>query len=156
MQGITGSVGITGATSGATGLQGVTGITGVTGLVGLTGAQGVTGSQGVTGFTYSEYVNIAMTNAGKIITWTNGIKQSLAVGFTGSMYKIGFAGNVTGLNGILRVSYTANEAPGWTGIQWPAATAPTMSGYTGYQDIITVYCNGSTYFATASLGFANT
>ena len=169
LQGVTGVLGINGVTgiqgvTGILGINGVTGIQGVTGLVGTTGSQGATGvgtaggagatgAQGVTGFVFAEYQNAAMGGAGVTVDWANGLKQHQPVGFTGSYYNIGFAGGATGMNGTLRISYVATQAPGITGCQWPNAVRPTLSGATGLQDIVTVYYNGTSYFAQASLAF---
>jgi len=145
------------AVTGNQGAQGETGSQGETGLgfTGSAGSAGDTGVQGVTGsaFSQAEYQNAAMGGAGVVVDWANGLKQHQPVGFTGSYYNIGFAGGETGMNGTVRISYIATQAPGITGCQWPNSVRPTLSGATGLQDIVTVYYNGTTYFAQASLAF---
>jgi hypothetical protein len=163
--GATGSIGNTGFI-GATGLPGPTGIigntgaigpagsAGATGVVGSTGLIGLTGFQGVTGFQFNEYQNTAMLNAGKIIDWNNGLKQVLSVsGASSGSYNIAFANGATGANMTLRIKYNTAQAPGVTGCSWPNSVRPTLSGSTTSVDIISVYFDGTTYYAQSALAF---
>lgn len=158
--GVTGIQGLTGI-QGQPGLQGQTGIQGQTGLQGQTGiqgqgvtglqGQGVTGSQGATGFSFGEYQN-TMGAANLTVDWNNGLKQSVNVNDASSgSYNIGFANGATGLQGSCRIYYTFNQAPGVTGCYWPGAVRPSLSGYTGVQDYISVYQTGTKYIAQAAL-----
>jgi hypothetical protein len=88
-----------------------------------------------------------------VINWANGIKQNLPIGVTAGAFNIGFVGGYTGLNGTLRINYQQTQVPGITGCRWPNSVRPTLSGNTGMNDIITVYCDGPNYYAQASLAF---
>jgi hypothetical protein len=164
--GVTGLQGDTGLV-GSTGLQGETGLQGLTGLQGETGAQGATGLQGLTGLIGGTGVQgntgvfvPAQYNAGSIgatgafiVNWSNGLKQvaSIALGATGCT--LGFSNGVTGANSTLVLTYTVNgSVQGITGVQWSAATSPTLSGATSSTDVIGFYFNGN-YLGMAGTGF---
>jgi hypothetical protein len=124
-------------------------------VAGATGVAGNTGIQGVTGFAFAEYQNSQMINANKMIDWSNGLKQHLSVtGLGATGYQIGFVNGQTGMNGTLRIDYVNASPPGITGCSWPNGVRPTLSLSTASTDMISVYYNGSTYFAQAALAFA--
>jgi hypothetical protein len=166
IQGNTGAQGITGI--GATGFQGatgafggpagVTGLQGATGLQGTTGLQGATGTQGNTGVTGVAYLTIydagSMGNAHKVIDWSQSAKQKLLVnGTSSSSYNIAYSNGVAGWNTTLLISYDTNQAPGMTGLYWPAGNKPTLTGQTGVFDIITGFTDGTKHFAQVPKNF---
>ena len=159
--GQTGAQGQTGAEGavGATGAQGATGVQGETGA-GADGAAGETGAQGETGTEGTATLPIAFTFAGNLgwtgvpVDWSDAYTQQSSVqigGATGFYY---FLGAETGAKGTLIVSYSANETPKFTGIQWANATEPSWSAYTGVDDIVSVVYNGDEYKGAATLGHA--
>ena len=106
----------------------------------------------VTGQSYSELVDAV--NATLTVDWDDGNIQELtsltgAHVFTASNPKIG-------ATYILTLGQTGAVTPTWTGVKWPAATAPTLSG-AGKTDIITLICYDATgaglYYGTSTLNF---
>jgi hypothetical protein len=166
--GTTGPQGFTGGSLGTTGLQGatgafggpagVTGLQGATGLKGATGLQGATGTQGNTGVTGVAYLTIydagSMGDAHKVIDWSQSAKQKLLVnGTSSSSYNIAYSNGVAGWNTTLLISYDTNQAPGMTGLYWPAGNKPTLTGQTGIFDIITGFTDGTKHFAQVPKNF---
>ena len=106
----------------------------------------------ITGQGYTELydtVNITLT-----VDWNNSNIQEItsltgAHVFTASNPKIG-------ATYILTLGQTGAVTPTWTGIKWPAATAPTLSG-AGKTDIITLVCYDATgaglYYGSSTLNF---
>ena len=152
--GVKGTTGVKGVT-GVQGYQGLTGIQGLTGLQGTTGLIGITGLIGSTGFQFAEYANTAMLDAAKAIDLNAAIKQYLPVsGANSQNYLIYFTGGATGASYTIRIGYNVAKAPGITGCSWPNGVRPALSGATAATDIITVYFNGTSYFAQAGLAFS--
>ena len=106
----------------------------------------------VKGQAYTELydtVNITLT-----VDWNNSNIQEItsltgAHVFTASNPKIG-------ATYILTLGQTGAVTPTWTGVKWPAATAPTLSG-AGKTDIITLVCYDATgaglYYGSSTLNF---
>ena len=155
--GVAGTQGITGPSGGdqgVTGLQGPQGNTGIYGVTGPLGPTGLAGAWGFTGYSFTEYDAGTQTTAGIVVDFSNGFKQAVAIGVTGGQKDIGFKNGLEGMNGTLRISYLANESPGITGVLWPNGARPALSGYTGLEDIVSVYCDGTRYLAQAALAFS--
>ena len=106
----------------------------------------------VTGQSYSELVDAV--NATLTVDWDDGNIQELtsltgSLTFTASNPKLG-------ATYILTLGQTGAVTPTWTGVKWPAATAPTLSG-AGKTDIITLICYDTTgaglYYGTSTLNY---
>jgi hypothetical protein len=117
------------------------------------GCYGNGSQQGVTGL---PGVNFGVVSAGSLtgtslaVNFQTTVKQSAVVGATGLIYMYGAP---TGSNPCLSLTYTANVVPGWTGVKWPAAVTPTLSGYTGSKDFINLYFDGVAYYGSAIPGY---
>jgi len=105
----------------------------------------------ITGQAYTE-LHTGITNM--TFDWNDGNIQSTTMGastptFTPSNPK-------AGATYILTLAQTGTVTPTWTGIKWPAATAPTLSG-AGKTDVITLICYDATgsglYYGNATLDF---
>ncbi len=106
----------------------------------------------ITGQGYTELYDTANTTL--TVDWDNSNIQEItsltgAHVFTASNPKIG-------ATYILTLGQTGAVTPTWTGIKWPAATAPTLSG-AGKTDIITLVCYDATgaglYYGSSTLNF---
>jgi hypothetical protein len=145
-----------GAQQGVTGVDGVTGLKGVTGVNGATGVQGVTGIIGNTGIQGINLSVISEGNAGttgvgvNIATSTKKLITVIAGGVTGVSW---IYGSPTGLSSTIKIAYNVNESTRWTGIKWPGNVAPVFSGYTGVNDIVNAYYDGTGYYGNVSLGY---
>ena len=152
-QGATGAVGDKGD-QGETGEQGIQGNTGAVGTQGSQGSQGVTGLRGVTGLDLSLYNAGDFNGSGATLNLTNGYSQYVAMKAGTESGLLFLSGGTAGQKCTLRLDYNVNQRPaGSTGIKWANGTFPIMSGYTGVNDIITVFYDGTNYFAQASMGF---
>jgi len=94
------------------------------------------------------------TNTTLTVDWNNSNIQELtsltgSLTFTASNPKVG-------ATYILTLAQTGTVTPTWTGIKWPAATAPTLSG-AGKTDVITLICYDATgaglYYGASTLNF---
>ena len=106
----------------------------------------------ITGQGYTELVDAV--NATLTVDWDDGNIQELtsltgSLTFTASNPKLG-------ATYILTLGQTGAVTPTWTGVKWPAATAPTLSG-AGKTDIITLICYDATgaglYYGTSTLNY---
>ena len=106
----------------------------------------------ISGQVYTELVDAV--NATLTVDWDDGNIQELtsltgALVFTASNPKIG-------ATYILTLGQTGTVTPTWTGVKWPAATAPTLSGNLK-TDVITLVCYDATgaglYYGTSTLNF---
>ena len=117
------------------------------------GPAGATGVQGVTGITFKEYIAGDIGWTGLKVDWNNGLSQLVNViegGDTGLIY---MSGGSTGSHGTVRFEFSANEAPGFTGVKWSeGGTAQELSGDTGSVDIFSFYIADG-YYAVGSLDF---
>jgi len=103
---------------------------------------------------YTELHNT--TNATLTVNWNDGNIQELtslptaSLTFTASNPK-------AGATYILTLAQTGTVTATWTGVKWPAATAPTLSG-AGKTDVITLICYDATgaglYYGAATLDLA--
>jgi len=108
----------------------------------------------ITGQAYTELHNT--TNATLTVNWNDGNIQELtslptaSLTFTASNPK-------AGATYILTLAQTGTVTPTWTGVKWPAGTAPTLSG-AGKTDVITLICYDATgaglYYGAATLDLA--
>jgi hypothetical protein len=106
----------------------------------------------ITGQGYSELHDDEITNL--TFNWNNGNIQTTTMGassptFTPTNPKIG-------ATYILTLVQTGTVTATWTGVKWPAATAPTLSG-AGKTDIITLICyneaDAGLYYGSSVLNF---
>jgi len=106
----------------------------------------------VSGQGYTEFYDTANTTL--TVNWNNGNVQELT-GLTGSLTFTASNPKV-GATYILTLAQTGTVTPTWTGIKWPAATAPTLSG-AGKTDVITLICYDATgaglYYGSSTLNF---
>lgn len=138
-----------GANAGATGIQGQTGSQGNTGVQGSTGLQGTTGL-----LAYGIYNAGSFGTTGATINLNNGYAQRVSVDAGGNTGVFWVSGGVTGGKYTIEVSYTINGVPvSYTGIKWIGGVTPTLTGYTGAIDIISLYANGTNYLGVDSLSF---
>ena len=112
----------------------------------------IAGNVHVQGQGYIELVDAV--NATLTVDWDDGNVQELtsltgSLTFTASNPKIG-------ATYILTLGQTGTVTATWTGVKWPAATAPTLSGNTK-TDIITLVCYDATgaglYYGSSVLNF---
>lgn len=124
----------------------------ITDNIGVTGQQGVTGLQGIA--PYGLYDAGTFGSTGAIINFNNGFYQKIIMGSGGETGFFYVSGGYPGSNYVIEVSFDQNIVPiGYTGIKWPAGTPPTLSGYTGSQDLISIYTNGNAYYGAISLSY---
>jgi len=106
----------------------------------------------VTGQGYTEFYDTANTTL--TVDWNNGNVQELT-GLTGS-HTFTASNPKVGATYILTLAQTGAVTPTWTGVKWPAATAPTLSG-AGKTDVITLICYDATgaglYYGASTLNF---
>jgi hypothetical protein len=106
----------------------------------------------ISGQGYTELYDTANTTL--TVNWNNGNVQELT-GLTGSLTFTASNPKV-GATYILTLAQTGTVTPTWTGIKWPAATAPTLSG-AGKTDVITLICYDATgaglYYGSSTLNF---
>ncbi|MFN9476460.1 hypothetical protein [Acidovorax sp.] len=110
----------------------------------------VTGTQGFA----SAEVSAGNSGTAKTITWTTGQNQTLTLTgnatitlstpTNGATYKLRLVQDATGSRTV-----TFSPTPKWAG-----GTAPTFSTAANAVDIVTLYWNGTNYFAQAGMGFA--
>ena len=104
------------------------------------------------GQAYTELYDTANTTL--TVDWNNGNVQELT-GLTGS-HTFTASNPKAGATYILTLAQTGAVTPTWTGVKWPAATAPTLSG-AGKTDVITLICYDATgaglYYASSTLNF---
>ena len=107
----------------------------------------------ITGQAYTELHNT--TNATLTVNWNDGNIQELT-SLTGSL-TFTASNPKAGATYILTLAQTGTVTPTWTGVKWPAATAPTLSG-AGKTDVITLICYDATgaglYYGAATLDLA--
>ena len=108
----------------------------------------------VNGQAYTVFHQPASAITNLTIDWNNSNIQevTLAAGaptFTASSPKVG-------ATYILTLAQTGTVTATWTGVKWPAATAPTLSG-AGKTDVITLICYDATgaglYYGASTLNF---
>lgn len=101
---------------------------------------------------YTELYDTANTTL--TVNWNNSNIQELT-GLTGS-HTFTASNPKAGATYILTLAQTGTVTATWTGIKWPAATAPTLSG-AGKTDVITLICYDATgaglYYGSATLNF---
>ena len=104
------------------------------------------------GQAYTELYDTANTTL--TVNWNNGNVQELT-GLTGS-HTFTASNPKAGATYILTLAQTGAVTPTWTGVKWPAATAPTLSG-AGKTDVITLICYDATgaglYYGASTLNF---
>tara|TARA_R110002020_G_scaffold72164_1_gene185709 strand:+ start:712 stop:1614 length:903 start_codon:yes stop_codon:yes gene_type:complete len=104
------------------------------------------------GQAYTELYDTANTTL--TVDWNNGNVQELT-GLTGS-HTFTASSPKAGATYILTLAQTGAVTPTWTGVKWPAATAPTLSG-AGKTDVITLICYDATgaglYYGSSTLNF---
>jgi len=112
----------------------------------------VTGNTKITGQGYTELHDT--TNTTLTVDWNNSNIQELT-SLTGS-HTFTASNPQIGATYILTLGQTGAVTPTWTGVKWPAATAPTLSG-AGKTDIITLICYDATgaglYYGSSTLNF---
>ena len=97
----------------------------------------------ITGQAYTELHDT--TNTTLTVNWNNSNIQELT-SLTGSL-TFTASNPKAGATYILTLAQTGTVTATWTGVKWPAATAPTLSG-AGKTDVVTLIC----YDATANAG----
>lgn len=103
----------------------------------------------------SEYDN-GNSGTTKTIDWGNGNKQKITM--TGNC-TFTFTAPAGPCNLILRViqdatgSRTVTWPSGASGVAWPSGTAPTLTTTASGVDIVSIYYNGTKYYAQAGLAF---
>ena len=101
---------------------------------------------------YTEFYDTANTTL--TVNWNNSNIQELT-GLTGS-HTFTASNPKAGATYILTLAQTGTVTATWTGVKWPAATAPTLSG-TGKTDIVTLICYDATgaglYYGSSTLNF---
>ena len=106
----------------------------------------------VSGQGYTEFYDTANTTL--TVNWNNGNVQELT-GLTGS-HTFTASNPKAGATYILTLAQTGTVTATWTGVKWPAATAPTLSG-AGKTDGITLICYDATgaglYYGASTLNF---
>ena len=106
----------------------------------------------ITGQGYTELH--AQTSNDLQFNWNDSNVQT-ATGLTGS-HTFTASNPKAGATYILTLAQTGAVTPTWTGVKWPAATAPTLSG-AGKTDIITLICYDATgaglYYGSSTLNF---
>jgi len=107
----------------------------------------------ITGQGYTELHDT--TNTTLTVDWNNSNIQELT-SLTGSL-TFTASNPKAGATYILTLAQTGTVTPTWTGVKWPAATAPTLSG-AGKTDVITLICYDATgaglYYGAATLDLA--
>jgi len=97
----------------------------------------------------------AQTSNDLQFNWNNGNVQT-ATGLTGS-HTFTAQNPKAGATYIITLAQTGTVTATWTGVKWPAATAPTLSG-TGKTDVVTLICYDATgaglYYGSATLDLA--
>ena len=106
----------------------------------------------ITGQGYTELHDT--TNTTLTVDWNNSNIQELT-SLTGSL-TFTASNPKAGATYILTLGQTGTVTATWTGVKWPAATAPTLSG-AGKTDVITLICYDATgaglYYGSATLNF---
>lgn len=106
----------------------------------------------VSGQGYTEFYDTANTTL--TVNWNNGNVQELT-GLTGS-HTFTASNPKAGATYILTLAQTGTVTATWTGVKWPAAAAPTLSG-AGKTDVITLICYDATgaglYYGASTLNF---
>jgi len=106
----------------------------------------------VKGQGYTELHDTANTTL--TVDWNNSNIQELT-SLTGS-HTFTASNPKAGATYILTLAQTGTVTATWTGVKWPAATAPTLSG-AGKTDVITLICYDATgaglYYGSATLNF---
>lgn len=140
--------------SGIAGHTGATGATGGTGSSGSAGAAGSTGATGGTGATSIVAENDS-GNSGSTLTVSFASFPNQLITMTASC-TFTFSNPTNGATYNLRIvqggsgSYTVT----WPGaVKWVGGTAPTLSTTVGKVDIVTLFYNGTSYFANYGLGY---
>ena len=110
----------------------------------------------VTGQAYTELHDT--TNATLTVDWNNGNIQELT-SLTGSL-TFTASNPKAGATYILTLAQTGTVTATWTGVKWPAGTAPTLSG-NGKTDVVTLICydaaansGAGAYYGSATLDLA--
>ena len=106
----------------------------------------------ITGQGYTELHDT--TNTTLTVDWNNSNIQELT-SLTGSL-TFTASNPKAGATYILTLGQTGTVTATWTGVKWPAATAPTLSG-AGKTDVITLICYDATgaglYYGASTLNF---
>ena len=106
----------------------------------------------ITGQGYTELHDT--TNTTLTVDWNNSNIQELT-SLTGSL-TFTASNPKAGATYILTLAQTGTVTATWTGVKWPAATAPTLSG-AGKTDVITLICYDATgaglYYGASTLNF---
>ena len=106
----------------------------------------------ITGQGYTELHDT--TNTTLTVNWNNSNIQELT-SLTGSL-TFTASNPKAGATYILTLAQTGTVTATWTGVKWPAATAPTLSG-AGKTDVITLICYDATgaglYYGASTLNF---
>jgi len=101
---------------------------------------------------YTELYDTANTTL--TVDWNNGNVQELT-SLTGSL-TFTASNPKAGATYILTLAQTGTVTATWTGVKWPAATVPTLSG-AGKTDVITLICYDETgaglYYGASTLNF---
>jgi len=126
-------------------------------VIGGAGAESTLNSSlKVTGQAYTELHDT--TNATLTVNWNNGNIQELT-SLTGSL-TFTASNPKAGATYILTLAQTGTVTATWTGVKWPAGTAPTLSG-SGKTDVVTLICydaaansGAGAYYGSATLDLA--
>jgi hypothetical protein len=88
------------------------------------------------------------------LSWAASNKQYLLVGLgcTGATLYMSAAPTGMSANIIFKYNVVANVL-GWTGVKWPSAAAPVLSGDTGATDIVAITYDGINYYGQAITNF---
>ena len=101
---------------------------------------------------YTEFYDTANTTL--TVDWNNSNIQELT-SLTGSL-TFTASNPKAGATYILTLAQTGTVTATWTGVKWPAATAPTLSG-AGKTDVVTLICYDETgaglYYGASTLNF---
>jgi hypothetical protein len=103
----------------------------------------------------AEYDN-GNSGTAKTITWTNGQFQKLTLTGNCTITFASMSGYAYPTRYQLKLiqDTTGNRTVTWpSGIRWADKTEPTLSTAASAEDIVTVYFDGSNYYATAGLNF---
>lgn len=100
-------------------------------------------------------IELAVGNSGTSKTLNFATAPAQAVTLTGNC-TFTFTGAVSGTSYVIRLTQdaTGSRTVTWpAAVKWPAATAPTLSTTAAKIDIISLYYNGTNYYAASSLGY---
>jgi hypothetical protein len=103
----------------------------------------------------AEFDNGSQAGPAYALDWNSGQKQVITL--TGNVTLSFTAPSVGVGNFLLRIvqDVTGSRTITWpAGVKWPGGTAPTLTTAGGGEDIVSLYYNGTDYYAVASLAFA--